>query len=97
MSELVPVLKVLAVVLGSLVFFLVNLVLTSSFFVYLEQGLVVSDSERIRQEFYRTHRIGLEITAAMPLEILLLVPALAKYSARVMTAVVPAALSSASA
>jgi len=60
-------------------FFLVNLVLTSSFFVYLEQGLVVSDSERIRQEFYRTHRIGLEITAAMPLEILLLVPALASY------------------
>ena len=60
-------------------FFLVNLVLTSSFFVYLEHGLVVSDGERIRQEFYRTHRIGLEITAAMPLEILLLVPALASY------------------
>ena len=58
------------------VFFLVNLILTSSYFVYLEQGLVVFDGERIRQEFYRTHRIGLEVIAALPLEVLLLIPAL---------------------
>ena len=61
------------------VFFLVNLILTSNYFVYLEQGLVVFDSERIRQEFYRTHRIGLEVIAAVPLEALLLVPALSSY------------------
>ena len=61
------------------VFFLVNLILTSSYFVYLKQGLVVFDSERIRQEFYRTHRLGLEAIAAVPLEVLLLVPAMSSY------------------
>ena len=61
------------------IFFLVNLILTSSYFVYLEQVLVVFDSERIRQEFYRTHRIGLEAIAAVPLEVLLLVPVMSSY------------------
>ena len=57
-------------------FFCANLVLTSSYFIFVKDGIAVFDSHQIREEFLRTNLAPLEIVAALPIDILVVVPTL---------------------
>ena len=50
--------------------FLVNLVLESTFFMYVEEGLVVYAQSRIRDNFFEHNSLPLEILSALPFDLL---------------------------
>ncbi|GMH89258.1 hypothetical protein TrVE_jg3161 [Triparma verrucosa] len=55
------------------VLFLVDLTFDSTFFMYVEEGLVVFDHERIRENFFNNHSMAREFLAAIPWDLLGLV------------------------
>mmetsp|Transcript_6892 Transcript_6892/g.13730 ORF Transcript_6892/g.13730 Transcript_6892/m.13730 type:complete len:1017 (-) Transcript_6892:11-3061(-) len=53
--------------------FLVDLLFDSTFFMYIEEGLVVFDHERIRSHFFRNHSLAREVITGIPWDFLGLV------------------------
>ena len=52
------------------ILFLVDLVFDSSFFMYIEEGLVVFDHERIRTHFFANHSLMREVITGTPWDLL---------------------------